>query len=76
MSLDKIEVGNKCVISKLNYQSSIAQKLLDMGFVPGTKLKVVRNAPLKDPIKVQIRGYHLAIRKEEAKEVLVERLVD
>lgn len=76
MSLDKVEVGSKCVISKLDYNNNIAQKLLDMGFVPGTELKVVRNAPLKDPIKILIRGYHLAIRKDEAKSVIVERLVN
>lgn len=76
MSLDKVAIGEKCIIEKLDYGSSIAGKLLDMGFVPGTKLKVVRNAPLKDPIKVLIRGYHLAIRKEEAKSVIVERLED
>lgn len=71
MSLDQIKIGEFCIIDRILDKKSLGQKLLDMGFVPGTRVKVVRNAPLLDPIKVMIRGYHLAIRRSEAKEVLV-----
>jgi len=46
--------------------------MLDMGLTPGTPLKVVRRAPFGDPIEILIRGFHLALRKEEASRVVVE----
>ena len=47
---------------------------MDMGFMPGTKVEVVRNAPLVDPVDLLIRGYHVSIRHAEAKGVEVEQL--
>jgi Fe2+ transport system protein FeoA len=44
-----------------------------MGVVPGTEVEVVRVAPLGDPVALLIRGYHLSLRKEEAREILVEK---
>ena len=48
-------------------------KLLAMGLTKGTRLKVVRVAPLGDPIEINIRGFNLSLRKAEAESVLVER---
>jgi ferrous iron transport protein A len=45
---------------------------MDMGFMPGTKVKVVRNAPLVDPIDLLLRGFHVSIRHHEAGGVEVE----
>ncbi len=44
-----------------------------MGLVPGKFFKIVRNAPLLDPLEIEIMGYYLAVRKEEAAYVLVEK---
>ena len=46
-------------------------RLLEMGLLPGTSLKLVRFAPLGDPIDVLVRGYHLSLRKSEAALVIV-----
>jgi Fe2+ transport system protein FeoA len=43
-----------------------------MGLLPGTPLKLVRTAPLGDPLEIQVRGYSLTLRKSEAEHVLVE----
>lgn len=47
-------------------------KLLSMGITPGTEFKVVRFAPLGDPIELEVRGYRLSLRKAESEVVLVE----
>ncbi|NLD35345.1 MAG: ferrous iron transport protein A [Desulfatiglans sp.] len=48
-------------------------RLLAMGLTKGTELKVVRVAPLGDPIEINLRGFNLSLRKAEAEAVLVER---
>jgi len=48
-------------------------RLLTMGLTPGTELTVTRLAPLGDPIEVQVRGYSLSLRKDEAEVLQVER---
>lgn len=53
---------------------AVKKKLLEMGIVPGTVIELERVAPLGDPVDVLVRGYHLSLRKEEAEEVLIERL--
>ncbi len=52
----------------------IRQRLLDMGVTRGTTLRVVRHAPLGDPVEVVVKGYHLALRMHEAAQIEVEVL--
>jgi ferrous iron transport protein A len=50
----------------------LARRLLELGFIPGTPLKVLHAAPIfGDPVSYLVRGTHIALRKEEAKRVLV-----
>ncbi|MDY0321223.1 MAG: ferrous iron transport protein A [Arcobacteraceae bacterium] len=72
MSLNDLKEGNSCVIKKIGGDKKIVQKFLDMGFVPNSNLCVVRNAPLYDPIEVNIKGYDIAIRRSEASNIQVE----
>ena len=53
---------------------SIKQRLLDMGVIRGTDIRVERHAPLGDPVEVQVKGYYLALRMSEAKNVLIEEI--
>ena len=46
-------------------------RLMEMGFVKGTEVKVIKFAPLTDPIELVIKGYHLTLRKSEAADVLM-----
>ncbi|MGP3698693.1 FeoA family protein [Rhodobacter sp. NSM] len=48
------------------------QKLLSMGLTPGTALRVLRIAPLGDPIVIEVRGYQLSLRKAEADALSIE----
>jgi ferrous iron transport protein A len=74
MTLDEIGPGQGCRIVRQNLGGATGQRLMDMGFMPGTEVKVVRNAPLVDPVDLLIRGYHVSIRHAEAKGVEVEQL--
>jgi len=47
-------------------------RLLDMGLTPGTKIRVIKRAPLGDPIEIEVRGYKLSLRLEEAGYIEVE----
>jgi len=55
---------------------AVRRRLLDMGVTRGAELLVERAAPLGDPIEVLLKGYHLAIRRDEAAFIEVERLGD
>ena len=71
MSLAEIKPGGKAAIVRIAGSGSIRRRLLDMGATAGTLVEVERVAPLGDPIEVKIKGYHLTLRKEEAKRIEV-----
>ncbi len=74
MTLDEMKPGQECRILKVNIGGATGQRLLDMGFIPGTKVRVIRNAPLVDPVEFNLKGYHVSLRHLEAKGVEVELL--
>ncbi len=66
MTLDELRPGNKCTIKKLSAQNKLGYRLMDMGIYPGLELKVIRNAPMEDPMEVEIDGYCISLRHDEA----------
>ncbi|MBN2124778.1 MAG: ferrous iron transport protein A [Deltaproteobacteria bacterium] len=74
MTLDKMRPGEQCRIKKLAVRGKLGQRLLDMGVYPGLKMKVIRNAPLEDPMELELEGYFVSLRHEEARFVEVEPL--
>jgi len=50
----------------------VSRRLLDLGFVPGTSLKILRRAPLGDPIEIEIRGYRLCLRRSQLRDLEVD----
>jgi ferrous iron transport protein A len=67
-----LEEGQQSNITRIGGGGAIRQRLLDMGVTRGTTVLVERRAPLGDPVEVKIKGYHLAIRKDEARHIEVE----
>lgn len=59
-------------VKKICSEGALRKRLLDMGIIPGTKVEVIKVAPLGDPIDIKVKGYHLSLRKEEAAQILVE----
>jgi len=74
MTLDEVKRGQECKIVDITSEGIMGQRLLDMGFIPGTRIKVIRNAPLVDPVEFLLKGYHISLRHSEAKQVEVNLL--
>lgn len=70
--LSDLETGEKAVIIKVVGAGATRRRMLDMGLVRGAEITVIRRAPLGDPIEFRLKGYNLSLRREEAKNVLVE----
>lgn len=73
-TMDEIPVNSNGRIININMDSLLKRKLTDMGLVKGTEFKVDGQAPMGDPIKINLRGYNLAIRKNDAKKIQVEKI--
>ncbi len=71
ITLDRFRPGTGGTIVSLSGPADLRQRLLELGFVPGTKVCVVKLATLGDPLQVQVRGYHLSLRRKEAQTVVV-----
>ena len=74
MTLDQLQPGERATIVEIGGDDKAADRLMEMGLVEGTPLQVIRFAPLGDPIEIEIRGYHLTLRRAEAAQVVVEKL--
>ena len=65
-TLAEVEVGDSATVVKLHGDGVLRRHLMDLGLIKGTPFKVVKVAPLGDPVELTVRGYELSIRKEEA----------
>ncbi len=72
MRLSDLQPSTKAIIKEITGDSVLKKRLLGMGLTSGVEIKVIRNAPLKDPIEIEVRGYKLSIRRSEAENVIVE----
>ena len=59
-------------IREVTGSDGLSQRLCELGFTPGEMVGVVRSAPLGDPLQIRIRGFDVALRRSEARRVLVE----
>ena len=68
--------GKTCVTLKIQQigDSDLKERLMTMGLTPGTKVKVLRSAPLGDPIAIGVRSYNLALRRDDAAKVQVQQV--
>ena len=71
--LSEIKIGKTVVVHSFE-QDDIFIKLMEMGCIPGEKIKVEQIAPLGDPISIIVSGYNLSLRLNEAELILVEEL--
>lgn len=65
--------GDKVVIKKISGHGGFKKRLLDLGFRKGKEMTVVRYAPLRDPMEVDMAGSHISLRVEEAAQIEVSR---
>ena len=69
MKLSELKTGERGVIVKVYGHGGFRKRIIEMGFVKGSHVKVVLNAPLKDPIEYEIIGYKISLRREEAEKI-------
>lgn len=73
MTLNDLAIGESGVICAVGGEGALRLRFLDMGLIPGTAVSVRKVAPLGDPIEIQLRGYELTIRREDAKKIDVQK---
>lgn len=67
LKLSEIPTGEECVIVKVHGHGSFRNRIVEMGFVKGEKVLVVKNAPLHDPIEYKLMDSHISLRRSEAR---------
>ena len=73
MTLSGMVPGDTGSVRDLSATGALGQRLMDLGFYPGARVRVVRNAPLVDPVEIELDGCHVSLRHEEADLVEVDR---
>ncbi|HVF68879.1 MAG TPA: ferrous iron transport protein A [Pyrinomonadaceae bacterium] len=71
VSLDRLRAGAPARVLAVKGTGAVARRLMEMGVVPGAPVRVVKSAPLGDPLEVRVRNYHLALRRSEAQSISV-----
>jgi Fe2+ transport system protein FeoA len=72
LSLADLPLGASGVVASVGCPRAVARRLMEMGLLPGTRVTIVRIAPLGDPLELRLRSYALSIRREEAAAILLE----
>lgn len=65
-TLDDLPIGARARVVRVQGDREICRRLIDMGIMKGTRVVVIRNAPLEDPVEIEVMGYRLAVRRAEA----------
>ena len=74
--LSDIKTGDEAIITKVLGHGAFRKRITEMGFVKGEKVKVIKNAPLQDPVEYEIMGYNVSLRRSEAELVEVVSIED
>ncbi len=69
--LTSLTLGASATVVQINVPAAGRSRLMEMGLLVGTKVELVRFAPLGDPVEIKVRGYNLTLRKNEAELILV-----
>lgn len=64
-TLGHLKVGETARVARISGEGALKQRLLDMGLTKGVELRVIKVAPLGDPIEISVRGYELSLRRLE-----------
>ena len=70
--LNQVPPNSVVKVCRLDGRGRLVRRLSEMGFIPGTVVRVLRRAPFKDPVEYQLRGYLVSLRREEAALVQVQ----
>lgn len=74
MKLSEMKIGSQGRIVKVGGEGALRDRFLDMGLTPKTLVKVIKKAPLGDPIEITLRSYELTLRMADADKIEVEEI--
>src|SRR5689334_13953550 len=74
MTLGDVSVGSSAIVTAVAGEAAFRRRLMELGVLPGTRVAVVRVAPLGDPMELRVRGCALSIRRDEARAIAVDLL--
>ncbi len=74
MTLDMLKIGGTAVIKTVGGEGALRLRLLDMGLIPRTRVRMIKIAPMGDPMEIMVRGYELTLRREDASKIEVEEV--
>ena len=73
-TLREFKIGEKGTVIEIGGSVEMKRRMIDMGITKGAVILMKKTAPLGDPLEIYVRGYHLALSKTEAEQVLMEVL--
>lgn len=76
LTLADMTTGTKCIIVKVNGHGGLRHRLMELGFVKGETVTVIKNAPLLDPVEYQVMQAHISLRRSEADKIEVVTIDD
>ncbi len=71
-TLHDVSVGETVTVKAIRGEGAVKRRIMDMGITKGVQIRVIKTAPLGDPIEITVRGYELSLRKEDAEKIEVE----
>ena len=69
--LTSVALGKTATVAEIKLPMESRPRLMEMGLLVGTRVELVRFAPMGDPVEIKVRGYNLTLRKHEAEQILV-----
>jgi ferrous iron transport protein B len=76
MYLNQLGIGKTAVIESVGGDGALRQHFLDMGVIPGTQITLIKYAPMGDPMELELHGYSLTLRVDDAKKIGIRYLTD
>lgn len=76
MLLSEMKEGQTGIIVHVGGNGTLRRRILEMGLINGTEIYLEKYAPLKDPLELILKGYHISLRVEEAAQITVDNVVD
>lgn len=74
MTLAEVTPGSSYKVVRLIDTGATRRRIMDMGITKGAQIRVLKAAPLGDPVDLAVRGYHLSLRKEDLNNIEVEAI--
>lgn len=71
-TLRDVKIGGSARVVKVHGEGAVRRRIMDMGITRGVEIKIIKTAPLGDPLEITVRGYELSLRKADAAMIEVE----